>query len=554
MPWAERETLPLKWWTRISLRAATGLGAAAVLTGLAALVYWRFAAECSAFFAGAGGLLIATGLVAAGLALVFGPTREELLQLRREADVLRAERTAQLAKLVHLERRNERLALVREIHQSTNIVTRAERLRQILSLIGQIGERVEVALFAANAHSPTSDDERTLRPAAYLRSFEEGEVFLRIDRAPAPEAGLAVADAAIATNGLGQEIAGDLTCEGETIGRIEASISPEGASDDPGVALGRFLAEADLDCGPAVAALEQGHVLRSHDATTGEAEFLYPLTAEGGAVGALRVRLPADGPAYGPPNGQLKEIEEALTECTRHVALALKKETDADRAITDGLTGLLIRREFEPSLERALVVAAEEKSPLALLMIDIDHFKSVNDTNGHRSGDCVLRGVAAVIRRQIRACDSAYRYGGEEMCVVLPGSGTREAKKTAERLRAAVEETSFGGDTGQPIDVTISIGLAGVDPRRSRARSTGAKTSRGKAIDLGKLVSRADAAVYYSKETGRNRVSAWNRKIKPKASAAKRSKTTKKKAKTSRESRKPTTRAPAGAAEERKAA
>ncbi len=532
----------MKWWTRIALRAATGLGAVAVLAGLAALVYWRFAAECSQFFAGAGGLLVTSGLIAVGCALLLGPAREELLQLRREADVLRAERGAQLVKLARLERRNERLALVREIHQSTNIVTRAERLRQILSLIGQIGDKVEVALFAANAPNPTGDEQHTLRPAAYLRSFEEGEVFLRIDRAPAPEAELSVTAAATATNGLGQETAGDLTCEGETIGRIEASISPEGEGRDPGAALGRLLAEADLDCGPAAAALDQGHVLRSHDATTGEAELLYPLTAEGAAVGALRVRLPADGPAVGPPSGQLKEIEDALTECTRHVALALKKETDADRAITDGLTGLLIRREFEPRLERALSVAAEEKSPLALLMIDIDHFKSVNDTNGHRSGDCVLRGVAAVIRRQIRACDSAYRYGGEEMCVVLPGSGTREAKKTAERLRAAVEETSFGGDTGQPIDVTISIGLAGVDPRRSRAGSTGAKASRRKMIDLGKLVSRADAAVYFSKETGRNRVSAWNRKMKPMASAAKRSKTRKKKAKTSREGRKPTAR------------
>jgi diguanylate cyclase (GGDEF)-like protein len=256
-------------------------------------------------------------------------------------------------------------------------------------------------------------------------------------------------------------------------------------------------------------------------------------------VGALRVRLPAEGLDSGGPRGSLKEIEEVLTECTRHVALALKKETDADRAMTDGLTGLLIRREFEPRLDKALAVATKEKSPLALLLIDIDHFKNVNDTHGHQSGDCVLRGVAAVMRRQIRACDSAYRYGGEELCVVLPGSGTREAKKTAERLRAAVEETLFGGDADQKINVTISIGLAGVDPRRSRAKTSGTKSRKRKGIDSTKLIGRADAAVYNAKEAGRNQVVAWNTRIKsnaPPAPAKKRSPSK------SRKKKKPTAR------------
>ncbi len=511
----------------MALRAATAVGSAAVLSGLAALVYWRFAAECSAFAAVGGGFLVASGLVASACALLLGPAREELLQLRRETEVLRAERNAQSAKLERLERRAERLALVREIHQSTNIVARAERLRQILSLIGQIGERVEVALFAATAANPTGGEERTLRPAAYLRSFEEGELFVRIDRAPAPGSELTVADASTATNGRGQETTGDLVCEGEAIGRIEASIGPDEEGVPAGEALGRLLAGADLDCGPAAAALDQGQVLRSHDPVTKRAEFLYPLTAEGGAVGALRVRLPGaelDSPGA---RGSLKEIEEALAECTRHVALALKKETDADRAITDGLTGLLIRREFEPRLEEALVVAAEEKTPLALLMIDIDHFKDVNDTHGHRSGDCILRGVAAVIRRQIRACDSAYRYGGEEMCVVLPGSGTREAKKTAERLRAAVEETSFGGDARQKISVTISVGLSGVDPRRSRSRSSGTKARGARVADPARLISRADAAVYAAKRSGRNQVAVWNRRMKSKEEAAPRARRSK---------------------------
>ena len=537
----------MRWWTRMALKSAAAAGSAAVLAGLAALVYWRFAAACSPFFAAGGGLLIVTGLLGTGCSLALGPAREELLQLRRETAVLRAERAAQSAKLDRLERRNERLALVREIHQSTNIVTRAERLRQVLSLIGQIGEMAEVALFAATAPNPAGEETRGLRPAAYLRSFAEGEVFLRVDRAPGTGAELSVADAATATSGLGRETSGDLVCQGETIGRIEASVGSNAQGAKPDEALERMLAEADLDCGPAAAALNQGHVVRSHDAVAERAELLYPLTAEGRAVGALRVRLPSEGLDSGGPRGSLKEIEEVLAECTRHVALALKKETDADRAMTDGLTGLLIRREFEPRLDKALALAAKEKRPLALLLIDIDHFKGVNDTYGHQSGDCVLRGVAAVMRRHIRACDSAYRYGGEELCVVLPGSGTREAKKTAERLRLAVEETSFGGDKGQKIDVTISVGLAGIDPRRSRSKTSGKKARRKKGIDAAKLIGRADTAVYSAKEGGRNQVVAWNTRLKSKDAAGagvKRgtAKTRKKRAKTSRKGRKATKR------------
>ena len=539
---------------RLILRFAALVGAAAVLSGAAAVVYWRFADGVSPLVLAAGILLVASGLAASACAMLLESAETELPKLRLERDLLRAECEAEHARASGLERRAENLSLVREIHRSTNIVTRGERLRQILSVLGQLGEDVEAVLFTAADPAPVIRSGRRrggrdavepgvrLRPAAYLRAGgpgappsgaegalgrrvcpetgagTSGDLFLRFDRDFADRGALGVADAASASHGASREFAGDLVFDGECVGRIEARLESAGDADQlgPERTLAGLLAGADLDCETAAAAVTHGQVLRAHDPSKGCIELTYPLTAEGSNVGALRVRMPTSEVGGGARS--LGELEEVLGECTRHVALALKKETDADRATTDGLTGLLTKREFEPRLGEALVATTGERKPVALLVIDIDHFKKVNDTYGHRSGDIVLRGVAALVRRHIRAPDTAFRYGGEEICVVLPGSGVREAKATAERLRSAVEEASFSGDAGQDVRVTISVGLAAFDPRRMRS-------ARKRALDGADLFRRADAAVYRAKEAGRNQVVAWNSRMRtrPNASSRKRS-------------------------------
>jgi diguanylate cyclase (GGDEF)-like protein len=294
-----------------------------------------------------------------------------------------------------------------------------------------------------------------------------------------------------------------------------------------------------LDCSAAGAALEHRQVLRYQDPSSNYCELLYPLAAEGKPVGVLRVRLPdqsAQGAATCGGGRDIADIEEILNECARHVALALKKEADVDRAEIDGLTGLLMKREFEPRLTEALQAGHEEKRPVALLVTDIDHFKSVNDTHGHRTGDIILRGVASIMRRHVRSCDAAFRYGGEELCVMLPGSGVREAKATAERLREAVEAAVFTGDRGQDVRVTISIGLAAYDPKR-------AKASAEKARDPAELFRRADNAVYAAKEGGRNRVIAWGSRSKGKTATKSSASSTRTRAKTEAKPRKSMRRA-----------
>lgn len=129
-------------------------------------------------------------------------------------------------------------------------------------------------------------------------------------------------------------------------------------------------------------------------------------------------------------------------------------------------------------------------TPLACLMLDIDHFKQINDTFGHAAGDAVLKQLAEILRRTSRAEDRVFRYGGEEFVAILTNAPLKIAVQIAERLRAQVEEARFGWE-GQTIPVTLSIGVAGAS---------------GKEQDGQGLIQAADAALYLAKKNGRNRV------------------------------------------------
>lgn len=153
----------------------------------------------------------------------------------------------------------------------------------------------------------------------------------------------------------------------------------------------------------------------------------------------------------------------------------------ASIACTDGLTGLMNRRQFDLDVN---VAAHRGKTCTAALMIDVDHFKSINDTYGHACGDDVLRRVSAAIDRSIRRGDVAYRYGGEEFSVLLPGTDNTAAEIVAERVRHAIETILLDSGT----HVTASVGVASGASRR-----------------LASVVMAADGAMYCAKSAGRNR-------------------------------------------------
>lgn len=154
-------------------------------------------------------------------------------------------------------------------------------------------------------------------------------------------------------------------------------------------------------------------------------------------------------------------------------------------ASTDGLTGIANRRAFDTVLEREVARASRDGSTLALVMLDIDRFKQLNDTHGHQIGDDVLRAVAAALAKACREYDTAARYGGDEFAMILPNCSPEEAQAAADRLRRSVA----GADSVPR--VTVSGGIATFPADGSDAIS---------------VVRAADQAMYESKRTGRNRV------------------------------------------------
>jgi diguanylate cyclase (GGDEF)-like protein len=161
-----------------------------------------------------------------------------------------------------------------------------------------------------------------------------------------------------------------------------------------------------------------------------------------------------------------------------------------DLSIRDGVTNLYNHRHIMELVKSELERARRYEHPFSVLMIDIDHFKKVNDEHGHTAGDAVLREVAGLLLDGMRVVDVLGRYGGEEFLAILPGTAYEEAVQTAERLRGRVGSHTFRVE-GQEVRVTVSIGVA-TCPRLGACGAPG-------------LVHEADKALYRAKDAGRDR-------------------------------------------------
>ncbi len=209
-----------------------------------------------------------------------------------------------------------------------------------------------------------------------------------------------------------------------------------------------------------------------------------PLYDETHPIGALLVER---GNAN---RGRLEQrVLGVMQQFAAQASLALRRAWLIDelrrQAESDGLTGLANRRTFDSVIVRELERATRRSDPVGLLLIDIDHFKRLNDTHGHQAGDAVLRELAAKLRELARPFDTVARYGGEEFAVILPDCPEEGAMIVAERIRMSVDGGAFS------VPITVSIGVAG--------ESAGGRDAQA-------LIRAADAALYAAKRAGRNRV------------------------------------------------
>ena len=183
-------------------------------------------------------------------------------------------------------------------------------------------------------------------------------------------------------------------------------------------------------------------------------------------------------------------IDVALDKWTRLQQAKADREKLERLATFDSLTGLYNRRAVLGRLDELINLANRYKEDFSLSMLDIDHFKKVNDHYGHLTGDEVLEEIAVLIRRNIRETDIVGRYGGEEFIIILPKTNLASAWVVAERLRSIIEKTEMKDSVGNVFAITVSQGLAGWERDE----------------DAASLISRADEALYKAKEKGRNRV------------------------------------------------
>jgi diguanylate cyclase (GGDEF)-like protein len=216
------------------------------------------------------------------------------------------------------------------------------------------------------------------------------------------------------------------------------------------------------------------------------ADAIVPLIYQGNFIGLLLVRSDDSSRVWA--DNELLLLHTVADQLAVAVNQAHLFAQMQQQALTDGLTGCYNRRSFELQLERDLQLATRIRQPLSLIMLDLDNFKLINDRAGHDTGDVALRMLAETLRAELRAVDTAARFGGDEFVIILPQASTEGALLVAERLRKRIEEMEVPGYG----HVTSSFGVA-TFPYHASSRDS--------------LVVAADRALYESKDAGRNRVS-----------------------------------------------
>lgn len=234
----------------------------------------------------------------------------------------------------------------------------------------------------------------------------------------------------------------------------------------------------------------EDHTARcAHGATTKESYLCVPIMAQGGAVGILHLQAMAS--SQEPSESELLITTSFAEQVGLSISNLKLQEELRQQSTRDALTGLFNRRYLEESLEREIRRAARADQEVAVVMFDLDHFKTFNDTFGHEAGDKVLRELGSFLMKNLRAEDTPCRFGGEEFLLILPGAHCQGAVSRAERLRSGVKELSVTHQGRSVGKISISIGIAAFPLHGS---------------SVSELIAAADGALYRAKREGRDRL------------------------------------------------
>ncbi len=222
-----------------------------------------------------------------------------------------------------------------------------------------------------------------------------------------------------------------------------------------------------------------------------------PMIGQGEVLGMLHLSFSGPEPEQRTDEHyrRLESMERLAMTVADHLSLALAnlklRERLQEMSVRDPLTGLYNRRYMQETLEREIKRAHRDSKPIGIIMLDVDHFKSVNDTHGHNAGDLVLKTLARFLGNNLRGEDVACRYGGEEFILIMPGLSLKDSEAKAERMRHEIESTLQVQYLDNPISITVSIGVAAFPEHGGHADP---------------LISIVDAAMYEAKKRGRNRI------------------------------------------------
>jgi two-component system cell cycle response regulator len=270
--------------------------------------------------------------------------------------------------------------------------------------------------------------------------------------------------------------------------RVAQGLEERGVASDLRLSLGAGIAGRVAATGnPVRGRVEGPDLLPGPGEPTASTVLAVPLKSSTTVIGVLTLYDREDGEPF--DEADLATLRTFTSQATVAVDNVVLHEEAQRLSITDGLTGLWNYRYFTMTIGKEIERAARFGRPLSLLLLDLDHFKLVNDVYGHQRGDAVLVELAGRIRGQVRDVDTVARYGGEEFVVILPETDEEGAVQAAERIRAAVRRRPFSDGQDTPLEITISVGVA-VFPLHGAGSTS--------------LLRRADQALYSAKRAGRD--------------------------------------------------